>query len=212
MKKTETRGYPQNLYAAVFGIIKDEEIECLIPYDVNETLNSVLSVLPAIEQFVLIKRYKEKKTLQEIAEMNGKTRNEVRLVEAKALRKLRHPMYARRLKFGDSQYENCLTELQIAINQSVADATRYADAVLIEELGFSTRLYNCLKRGGIDSLGDILLAPPEELATIRNFGRKAALELIEKLDKNGVNYAMIKRGEFDEKAASFFGIEEEEWK
>lgn len=212
MKKTETRGYPQNLYAVVFGTIKDEEIECLIPYDVNETLNSVLSALPAIEQFVLIKRYKEKKTLQEIAEMSGKTRNEVRLVEAKALRKLRHPMYARRLKFGDSQYENCLIELQIAIKQSVADATRYADAVPIEELGFSTRLYNCLKRGGIDSLGDILLALPEKLATIRNFGRKAALELIEKLDKNGVNYAMIKRGEFDEKAASFFGIEEEEWK
>lgn len=200
------------VYAAVFGIKKDESIEVYIPNDASETLQKILLELTERERLVLLEIYREMKTLQEVAELCDITRERIRQIETKALRKLRRPRIIRWMKLGNSLYENHVAEMQTAKVKTISDLEKFADTVPIEELELSARLYNCLKRKGISSLGDILLASPEELMTIRNLGRKTALELIEKLDENGINYAMINRGEFDEKTASFFGIEEEEWK
>lgn len=211
MKKiASTRNYPKNLYAAVFRIKKDEDIN--IPSDANDALRRVLDGLTEREKLVLLKIYKEGCTLQEVAELCGITRERIRQIEAKALRKLRHPKNAKIMILGNRAYEEFIIARQEAKEKIVAGAIKYGDIVPIEELELSVRLYNCLKRKGISSLGDILRASPEQLMTTRNFGRKTALELIEKLDENGINYVMFHGGEFTEETASFFGIEEEEWK
>ena len=51
----------------------------------------------------------------------------------------------------------------------------------IEELDFSVRTYNCLKKAGVLSIGDLLQISESELMQIRNFGKKSLTEVKEKL-------------------------------
>lgn len=52
----------------------------------------------------------------------------------------------------------------------------------IENLDFSVRTYNCLKRSGINTVDDILSTDYNELLCIRNMGKKSFKELFEKMD------------------------------
>ena len=51
----------------------------------------------------------------------------------------------------------------------------------IEELQLSVRAHNCLKRSGLMLVGQILEKSDDELLTLRNFGEKSYIELIDKL-------------------------------
>lgn len=51
----------------------------------------------------------------------------------------------------------------------------------IEDLDLTLRSYNCLKRSDIHTLGDIIRIPANELAKIRNFGKKSYAEVEEKV-------------------------------
>jgi len=56
---------------------------------------------------------------------------------------------------------------------------------LVETLSLSARTLNCLKRAGINRVGEVLLMPKAELLKIRNFGQKSLDELYDKLaEKN----------------------------
>ena len=52
---------------------------------------------------------------------------------------------------------------------------------LIEALALETRTQNCLKRAGINRVGEILLVPKSELLKIRNFGKTSLKELYARL-------------------------------
>ena len=47
-------------------------------------------------------------------------------------------------------------------------------------------LYNCLKRAGIQTVGDLVQKSESELAAIPNFGRKSIEEVKETLDARGL--------------------------
>ena len=51
----------------------------------------------------------------------------------------------------------------------------------IEELNLSVRAYNCLKRSGLMTVGQVLEKSEDELLALRNFGRKSYDELRAKL-------------------------------
>lgn len=55
----------------------------------------------------------------------------------------------------------------------------------IEDLNLSVRAYNCLKRSGLMTVGQVLEKTEEELLTLRNFGRKSYEEMVEKLVDHG---------------------------
>jgi len=59
------------------------------------------------------------------------------------------------------------------------------DELSIEELELSVRAYNCLKRANIFSLNDLLKKTERELMEIKNFGRKSAEEVIERVKAMG---------------------------
>jgi DNA-directed RNA polymerase subunit alpha len=59
----------------------------------------------------------------------------------------------------------------------------------IEELDLSVRAYNCLKRANIYTVGDLLKKTERELMDIKNFGKKSADEVIERLKAFGFNMA-----------------------
>lgn len=55
----------------------------------------------------------------------------------------------------------------------------------LETLKFSVRTFNCLKRGGINILGQLLEKSEEELMALRHFGEKSRQEVEEKLQLMG---------------------------
>lgn len=57
----------------------------------------------------------------------------------------------------------------------------------IEELELSVRPYNRLKRAGIHTIGDLVQRTEEEIANVKNFGRKSLEEVTEKLAALGLS-------------------------
>jgi DNA-directed RNA polymerase subunit alpha len=60
------------------------------------------------------------------------------------------------------------------------------DDILIEELELGVRSYNCLKRAGIQTVGDLIGKSEGELAAIPNFGKKSIDEVVETLSQRGL--------------------------
>jgi DNA-directed RNA polymerase subunit alpha len=61
------------------------------------------------------------------------------------------------------------------------------DDVLIEELELGVRSYNCLKREGIQTVGDLVTKTEAELLNIPNFGKKSIDEVNDKLAERGLS-------------------------
>jgi DNA-directed RNA polymerase subunit alpha len=59
-------------------------------------------------------------------------------------------------------------------------------AITVEDLNLSVRSYNCLKREGINSVGDLVQKSESELMDIRNFGQKSIDEVKAKLEELGL--------------------------
>ncbi len=78
----------------------------------------------------------------------------------------------------------------------------------IEELGLSVRAYNCLKRSGLMTVGQVLEKSEDELLALRNFGRKSYDELKEKLVQLG--FLEPGTGEAGGESLGAYGVEEDE--
>ena len=66
-------------------------------------------------------------------------------------------------------------------------------ATPIEELDFTVRSYNCLKREGVTTVGELVERTEEDLLEIRNFGQKSIDEVKAKLEELGLG---LKKKEF----------------
>jgi len=60
------------------------------------------------------------------------------------------------------------------------------DDMLIDDLDLGVRSLNCLKREGIETVGDLLAKSEQELMCIPNFGRKSLDEVRERLEVNNL--------------------------
>jgi len=73
---------------------------------------------------------------------------------------------------------------EIGIKSTVVETTeKEKNKVLdmtIEELDLSVRSFNCLKRAGINTVGDLMNTTEEEMMKVRNLGRKSLEEVIKK--------------------------------
>ncbi len=58
----------------------------------------------------------------------------------------------------------------------------------IDDLDFSVRAYNCLKRAGINTLGDLTSKSELEMMKIRNLGKKSLKEVMEKIKEMGLKF------------------------
>ena len=58
----------------------------------------------------------------------------------------------------------------------------------IEDLDFSVRAFNCLKRANINTLGDLTAKSELEMMKIRNLGKKSLKEVIDKIKGMGLRF------------------------
>jgi DNA-directed RNA polymerase subunit alpha len=68
-----------------------------------------------------------------------------------------------------------------------APSSNGLDEILIEELELGVRSYNCLKRAGVQTVGDLVRKTRTELNAIPNFGQKSIEEVIETLHSRGLD-------------------------
>jgi DNA-directed RNA polymerase subunit alpha len=73
-----------------------------------------------------------------------------------------------------------------AVGDGVASSNGL-DEILIEELELGVRSYNCLKRAGVQTVGDLVRKTRSELNAIPNFGQKSIEEVIETLHARGLD-------------------------
>ena len=58
----------------------------------------------------------------------------------------------------------------------------------IEEIEFSVRAYNCLKRAGVNTVQDLINKKEVEVTKIRNLGKKSLKEVLDKVKEMGLNF------------------------
>ncbi|MBM7051201.1 MULTISPECIES: DNA-directed RNA polymerase subunit alpha [unclassified Rothia (in: high G+C Gram-positive bacteria)] len=88
--------------------------------------------------------------------------------------------------FGLARELNTAAE-GIEVGPSPADESMAADLALpIEDLEMSVRSYNCLKREGIHTVGELVTRSEADLMDIRNFGAKSIDEVKAKLTELGL--------------------------
>jgi DNA-directed RNA polymerase subunit alpha len=81
-----------------------------------------------------------------------------------------------------------LTDGGAAAGGALPETTAHPmDNFPIEELELGVRSYNCLKRVGIETIGDLVMKTENELAAIPNFGKKSIEEVKETLAQHGLN-------------------------
>jgi len=70
---------------------------------------------------------------------------------------------------------------------AAAPTAAEGDDRLIEELEIGVRAYNCLKRAGIQTVGDLVQRSESELNAIPNFGKRSTEEVKESLSQLGLS-------------------------
>lgn len=218
----------EKLFRAVFGINKLEPIE--LPVDIKESTQYVMNqCLTDREQKILNARFgfieefdgdPTPMILEDVGEKMSVTRNRIRQIEAKAIRKLRHPSRAKILRDGLIKFKETEAIKEAEIEMEKAEAKKRVEEfkkqleerrqnvdgmselveVLKEDkldaLNLPVRAYNAIRRTGRNTVYDVVTTPDSELVRIRNLGRcsyhilKTALN--EYLDKFGVTLSDVR--------------------
>ena len=92
------------------------------------------------------------------------------------------------------EHLNVVTQLSEIADMTGIMSAKQEDSKLkkletsIDDLDFSVRAYNCLKRAGINTLGDLTEKSELEMMKIRNLGKKSLKEVIEKIKEMGLRF------------------------
>ncbi len=78
-------------------------------------------------------------------------------------------------------------KVEITSDKPEEDRERILD-MTIEELDLSVRSYNCLKRAGINTVGELVRKTEEEMMKVRNLGKKSLEEVEQKLTELGFGF------------------------
>lgn len=203
--------YPYNLLDDICG----EPYRGILDEDQQHGLDYVIGTLTERQQDCIKRYYDGEESLEDIGRANGVTRERIRQIIAKSLRMLRHPSRKRYITHGfdiasgalrkqaedrhrehiewlEAEYTAKIAELQQKISNadSITDykqATEFVKSMdtPIHELDLSVRSFNCLARAGIDTLGKICGLSYDELAKVRNVGRKSVEEIVAVVHANG---------------------------
>lgn len=162
----------------------------------KEFENAIGGSLSQREREVFYQYYKEHKILNEIAKSYGVTKERIRQIKAKAIRKLRSrircyilPSTATPAAF--IELTNELDRYKHLCEQYAMHLDKYLGIRKVKEeldnedilgtpiisLNLSVRSYNCLNRAGIKTVGDLVGYSSGDLAKLRNLGRRSLTEI-----------------------------------
>ena len=210
------RTYPFNLIAGVLRLTS-EELTNTGYVNVDSQVQRELAVMwvndiiktcqIAEKRFDIVEmRYRQFMGLVGIGEKYSISGGRVRQLLAKFLGQMRHPTRSRKLRFvtdvlfntnGEvnfadiiAKYEREMMKKEIARDLAAKISNVRLDDITIEELDFSVRTFNCLKRSGINNVAELVDAitkktEMEFLCDIRNLGKKSYGDIRDKLTSMG---------------------------
>ncbi len=195
--------YPFNLARDVFSS-EEEAGKIYLP-----GIYAALATLTEREQDILIQRYSDKLTLQECSKIHGVTKERIRQIEARAFRKLRHPVRTKMFKGVPiaeldvllKEHQKLLKEHELlvkTIEQRATESASHATLVAIgklavkmqtpvAELNLSTRPCRALMRAGKETLRDVAEMTDKEFSQVRNLGKKSQEEVVNMLKTYGLD-------------------------
>lgn len=202
MKKKE---YPENLLSQVFvnGLPTEmpDDVTLVLEYFIQKTLTER-------EGRVLDMRYKRYMTMAAIGEEYGLRAERIRQIEAKAVRKFRHPSRSRYILMGMEGYINYLRDTAvderlreykkeiISLEKKIAELTdteyeeekNELENAPLAELDLSVRTFNILYRAGYSTVKELLDADAEKIVSLPNLGLKNFSDLIDVLSEKGFGW------------------------
>lgn len=205
------RVYPYNLIPLING--EDDESDIKAWEEDNKVYYSPRLIeevmtqhLTERENKVLQMRYEWGMSLEEVGKELGVTRERIRQVETRAIRKMRMrkldimcaPAIAYRKELSDNEVlRNQVNYLQSELDRirgiselprDEADKKRSIMETSIDELNLSIRSYNCCKRAGINTLGDLSMKTLDDMYHVRNLGRRSMQEIEQKMAEYGLSF------------------------
>ena len=110
-----------------------------------------------------------------------------RIADAEVPRRVNKEISERLEWAKERMMEREAQELALALNGEPDPDPKViqAENITVEEMELSVRSYNCLKRGGIDTMADLIERKKSDMYTVRNLGRKSLEEIEQKMKENG---------------------------
>ena len=81
---------------------------------------------------------------------------------------------------------DAFSDLNVLISKD-EDMTTRVLALPIEDMDFSVRSYNCLKRANINTVEDLVNKSKADMLKVRNLGLKSIEEVVQKLETYGLS-------------------------
>lgn len=132
----------------------------------------------------------ERKIEEKIEEEKTITNEELKrriLAGQQPIEELTKLSYDDLLKIGlDQELANKIS-LEIEEHKKT-DSYLESDELKVENFDFSTRAFNCLKRAGINSLGDLANMTEEQFRKVRNLGKGSFEEIVAKMQEYGISF------------------------
>ena len=83
---------------------------------------------------------------------------------------------------------NAISDVAGLMSEKKVDTITKTLETPIEEIEFSVRAYNCLKRAGIHTVQDLINRREVEVTKIRNLGKKSLKEVLDKVEEMGLKF------------------------
>ena len=83
---------------------------------------------------------------------------------------------------------NSISDVAGLMSEKKVDTITKTLETPIEEIEFSVRAYNCLKRAGIHTVQDLINKKEVEVTKIRNLGKKSLKEVLDKVEEMGLKF------------------------
>lgn len=83
---------------------------------------------------------------------------------------------------------NSISDVSGLMSEKKVDTITKTLETPIEEIEFSVRAYNCLKRAGIHTVQDLINKREVEVTKIRNLGKKSLKEVLDKVEEMGLKF------------------------
>jgi DNA-directed RNA polymerase subunit alpha len=165
------------------------------PAEDNKTEDQPIGVIPIDSIFSPIKRASYRVDSSRVGQrtdfdkLSLQLETDGSLEPAAALREAAELMIASLAIFTDADRVEELTQTNGSAPDDIVELTETGtgDDRLIEELEIGVRAYNCLKRAGVQTIGDLQAKSESELKAIPNFGERSIEEVIEAMHGLGLD-------------------------
>lgn len=194
-KKIDKTQWPENLFNDI--LVPNERYFC--PENLDGLYQALDDFLTIREYAIIAERYHDGKTLNEIAELENVTKERIRQIIQKALRKLGRERSIEMIfgKYGttsllikfkhelETEKVRLDTYREKILGQDIRDYPKAFGVTIDDISGMSVRTYNCLARAGYYFISDLLKAlveNPDAISRIRNLGPKGVEEVKKYVD------------------------------